>query len=246
MKKSGRRYRAGGSAGGRRPRCAASKRKPGADAGNCSTPWRTSTTRWPRCMPALPPSTKARRRSTLAQAEFDRRKQLLAQATVCRERVRSAASGPARPRSAEVVQALAGCPSDPRLSGIAGPARERRDLGQVPPDLDQTFSSVRQAQAAADPERGAARRHPFVRPDAEGDARGIRETGPRRYRPHLRRTCGRGAGRQAGRGQARSRQARSRSGASSTCATATSSPRSTASSRAAMSIRATTFRSARA
>ena len=55
------------------------------------------------------------------------------------------------------------------------PESDEVDLGQVPPDLDQTFSSVLQAQADADPERGSAGRHPFVRGDAEADARGVRK-----------------------------------------------------------------------
>ena len=82
----------------------------------------------------------------LAQLEFDRAKQLLPNQTVSREEYdrRQAALSVAQ---AEVVQATAdvhqirvslGLPTHP----------ESGDLGEVPPDLDQTFSSVREAQAA--------------------------------------------------------------------------------------------------
>ncbi len=42
----------------RPPRCAASKRRRGAGAGNCSTPWRTSPIRKPNCALVSPASTK--------------------------------------------------------------------------------------------------------------------------------------------------------------------------------------------
>ena len=82
----------------------------------------------------------------LAQVEFGRAQQLLPQGTMTQEEYdrRQAALSVAQ---AEVVQAMAdvhqirvslGLPAQPK-SG---------DLGEVPPDLDQTFSSVREAQAA--------------------------------------------------------------------------------------------------
>ena len=82
----------------------------------------------------------------LAQIEFARAEQLLPQATISRQDYdrRQAALSVAQ---AEVTQAIAdvrqirvslGLPSQP----------ESGDLGEVPPDLDQTFSSVREAQAA--------------------------------------------------------------------------------------------------
>jgi membrane fusion protein (multidrug efflux system) len=82
----------------------------------------------------------------LAEAEFNRAKKVVASGAVSREELdrREAALSIAR---AEVTQALddahrirvsLGLPAEPENGG---------DLGQVPPDLDQTFSSVRQAQA---------------------------------------------------------------------------------------------------
>jgi membrane fusion protein (multidrug efflux system) len=82
----------------------------------------------------------------LAQIEFARAEQLLPQATISRQDYdrRQAALSVAQ---ADVTQAMAdvhqirvslGLPSQP----------ESGDLAEVPPDLDQTFSSVRAAQAA--------------------------------------------------------------------------------------------------
>ena len=82
----------------------------------------------------------------LAEAEFDRAKKVVASGAVSREELdrREAALSIAR---AEATQALddahrirvsLGLPAEPEKGG---------DLDQVPPDLDQTFSSVRQAQA---------------------------------------------------------------------------------------------------
>ncbi len=82
----------------------------------------------------------------LAQTEFARAKQLLPTGATSQEEYdrRQAALSAAQ---AEVAQALAevrqirvslGLPAQP----------EGGDLGEVPPDLDQTFSSVREAQAA--------------------------------------------------------------------------------------------------
>ena len=82
----------------------------------------------------------------LAQTEFARAKQLLPTGATSQEEYdrRQAALSAAQ---AEVAQALAevrqirvslGLPAQP----------EGGDLGEVPPDLDQIFSSVREAQAA--------------------------------------------------------------------------------------------------
>jgi membrane fusion protein (multidrug efflux system) len=82
----------------------------------------------------------------LAQVEFARAEQLLPQATVSREQYdqRQAALSVAQ---AEVIQAEADVHQIRVSLGL--PAQpESGDLGEVPPDLDQTFSSVREAQAA--------------------------------------------------------------------------------------------------
>jgi membrane fusion protein (multidrug efflux system) len=82
----------------------------------------------------------------LAQLEFDRAKQLLPNQTVSQQEYdrRQAALSVAQ---AEVVQAEADVHQIRVSLGL--PAKpESGDLGEVPPDLDQTFSTVREAQAA--------------------------------------------------------------------------------------------------
>ena len=97
-------------------------------------------------MPALPLSIKARPHSNWRKLNSPGRSNCCRQATISQEEYdrRQAALSVAQ---AEVVQAMAdvhqirvslGLPAQPG-SG---------DLGEVPPDLDQTFSSVREAQAA--------------------------------------------------------------------------------------------------
>lgn len=90
--------------------------------------------------------TKSKAALALAQVEFDRAQQLVARADMPRAEYdrRQAALTTA---GAELAQALAdvhqirvslGLPAQPDGSG---------DLGQVPPDLDETFSSILEAQA---------------------------------------------------------------------------------------------------
>jgi len=82
----------------------------------------------------------------LAEIEFARAEQLLPHATVSRQEYdqRQAALSIAK---AEVIQAVADIHQTRVSLGL--PAQpESGDLGEVPPDLDQTFSSVREAQAA--------------------------------------------------------------------------------------------------
>ncbi|HEY8033793.1 MAG TPA: HlyD family secretion protein [Methylocella sp.] len=89
---------------------------------------------------------KSKATLTLAEAEFERTKKLIASSVASREQFdqREAALSVAR---AEVTQALEdihqirvslGLPAEPENGG---------ELGLVPPDLDQNFSSVRQAQS---------------------------------------------------------------------------------------------------
>jgi membrane fusion protein (multidrug efflux system) len=82
----------------------------------------------------------------LAQTEFARAEQLLPEATITRAEYdrRQAALSVAQ---AEVVQAMADVHQIRVSLGL--PAQpESGNLGEVPADLDQTFSSVREAQAA--------------------------------------------------------------------------------------------------
>ncbi len=89
---------------------------------------------------------KSRATLKLAQLEFARAEQLLPNATISREVYdqRQAALSVAQ---ADVVQAMADVHQIRVSLGL--PAQpESGDLGEVPPDLDQTFASVREAQAA--------------------------------------------------------------------------------------------------
>ena len=82
----------------------------------------------------------------LAQTEFARAEQLLPEATISRQEYdrRQAAVSVSQ---AEVTQAMADVQQIRVSLGLAAQP-SGGDLGAVPPDLDQTFSSVREAQAA--------------------------------------------------------------------------------------------------
>jgi membrane fusion protein (multidrug efflux system) len=82
----------------------------------------------------------------LAQVEFARAEQLLPQANVSREQYdqRQAALSVAQ---ADVIQAAADVHQIRVSLGLLAQP-DSGDLGEVPPDLNQTFSSVREAQAA--------------------------------------------------------------------------------------------------
>jgi membrane fusion protein, multidrug efflux system len=89
---------------------------------------------------------KAKATLTLAQQEFDRTSQLVVSETASRELYdqRQAALLVAR---AGVVQSLADANQIRVSLGLQTRPEDSADLDQVPPDLDQTFSSVLQAQA---------------------------------------------------------------------------------------------------
>jgi membrane fusion protein, multidrug efflux system len=89
---------------------------------------------------------KAKATLVLAQQEFDRTSQLVVSETASRELYdqRQAALSIAR---AGVVQALADANQIRVSLGLQTQPEESAELDQVPPDLDQTFSSVLQAQA---------------------------------------------------------------------------------------------------
>jgi membrane fusion protein (multidrug efflux system) len=82
----------------------------------------------------------------LAELNFDRAKQLMTTMTISQQEYdqRQAALTTAQ---AEVTQALADVHQSRASLGLPAQPEGGGDLGQVPPDLDQTFSSVRQAQA---------------------------------------------------------------------------------------------------
>src|ERR1700730_420185 len=88
---------------------------------------------------------KSKATLTLAQAEFNRTKKLIASAVASREEFdrREAALSVAR---AEGTQALEDIHQVRVSLGLPAEPENGSDLGLVPPDLDQTFSSVRQAQ----------------------------------------------------------------------------------------------------
>jgi len=82
----------------------------------------------------------------LAQVDFDRAKKLLPQDTISQQ-VYDQQQAALSVAQADVVQATADVHQSRVSLGL--PAQpESGDLGEVPPDLDQTFSSVREAQAA--------------------------------------------------------------------------------------------------
>ncbi len=82
----------------------------------------------------------------LAEVEFERAKKLVASLYVSREEYdqRTAALAVAR---AEVIQARDDVHQIRVSLGLPAEPLNGKDLGQVPPDLEQTFSSVRQAQS---------------------------------------------------------------------------------------------------
>jgi membrane fusion protein (multidrug efflux system) len=82
----------------------------------------------------------------LAQLNFDRAKQLIKTVTISQQEYdqRQATLTTAQ---AEVTQALADVHQSRASLGLPAQPEGGGDLGQVPPDLDQTFSSVLQAQA---------------------------------------------------------------------------------------------------
>jgi membrane fusion protein (multidrug efflux system) len=84
---------------------------------------------------------------TLAQLDFDRASQLVAKADVPRAEYdrRQAILLTAR---AAVTQGLADVNQIRAALGLTSQPGEGGDLAQVPPDLDETFSSVRQAKTA--------------------------------------------------------------------------------------------------
>jgi membrane fusion protein (multidrug efflux system) len=84
---------------------------------------------------------------TLAELEFERARQLVATDNIPREEFdhRQATLITAR---ADLVQALADVNQIRVSLGLKTLPLESKELGQVPPDLDQNFSAVREAQAA--------------------------------------------------------------------------------------------------
>src|SRR6266851_874102 len=89
---------------------------------------------------------KSKATLALAQVEFDRAKQLLASGTASRQEYdrRQEALSTA---SAQVNQALAAVHQIRASLGLPPQPDRGEELGQVPPNLDQTFSAVLQAQA---------------------------------------------------------------------------------------------------
>ena len=89
---------------------------------------------------------KSKAALTLAQIEFERARQLLPTSATTREEFdrRQATLSIAH---AGVTQALSDVYQIRVSLGLAAQPETGGDLGQVPPDLDQTYSSVLQAQA---------------------------------------------------------------------------------------------------
>ncbi len=89
---------------------------------------------------------KSKAALALAQVEFDRAKQLVARADVPRE-VYDQRQAELTTAGAELTQALAQVYQVRVSLGLPAQPDDGGDLGQVPPDLDETFSSVLEAQA---------------------------------------------------------------------------------------------------
>ena len=129
-----------------RPKRAPPSAWPAAIASSSSTPSRTWTTRSPCCGPTSPPWTTAKAKLAQAKADYDRAKDLAktpgpsASRKSTKLRPPSWSPRPGRAGAGEVYQVRVGLglPAQPEMGD---------DLTQVPPDLDQTFSTVRQALA---------------------------------------------------------------------------------------------------
>jgi membrane fusion protein (multidrug efflux system) len=89
---------------------------------------------------------KSRASLKLAELDFERAKQLIGSTTISQQEYdrREATLTTAR---AQVTQSLADVHQIRASLGLPAQPEEGGDLSQVPPDLDQTFSSVLQAQA---------------------------------------------------------------------------------------------------
>src|SRR6202034_1705219 len=83
---------------------------------------------------------------TLAQLEFDRARQLVVTSAVSRE-LYDQRQAELTTADAELTQALADVYQTRVALGLPAQPDGGGDLGQVPTDLDETFSSVLEAQA---------------------------------------------------------------------------------------------------
>ncbi len=90
---------------------------------------------------------KSKAALALAQSEFDRAKQLVARSDVSRE-VYDQRQAELTAAGAELTQALAEVYQVRVSLGLSAQPAGGGDLDKVPPDLDETFSSVLEAQAA--------------------------------------------------------------------------------------------------
>jgi membrane fusion protein, multidrug efflux system len=89
---------------------------------------------------------KAKATLALAQVNFDRAKQLLGTPAESRQQY-DQRQEEFSTANAQVIQSLAAVHQVRASLGLPPEPKQGGDLGQVPPDLDQTFSSVLQAQA---------------------------------------------------------------------------------------------------
>ena len=166
----------------------------------------------------------------LAQANLKRGEELLPSGGISKEDLDQRRQA-VKVDEAAVDQALQAVYATRVGLGLPAQPAQGHDLGEVPADLDQTFSSVRQALGPVDPDRGRARVHTaIVECDPEAGHRGVLQAGPRgQYRQDHRHGSipNAPAVKQA---EAKLQQARARpgSGQARTSATATSPARSTA------------------
>ena len=90
---------------------------------------------------------KSKAALTLAELQFERGRQLVATNNIPRSEFDSRQATLMAAR-ADLVQALADVNQTRVSLGLKPQSLESKKLGEVPPDLDQTFSAVREAQAA--------------------------------------------------------------------------------------------------
>ncbi len=116
---------------------------------------------------------KSKTALTLAQVEFGRVKQAVATGAVSREQY-DQRQAELTTANANVTEALAEVHQIRVSLGLPAQPDNGESLGQVPPDLDQTFSSVLQAQAGL---IESAAQIGVIHSYDQADARGVRKAG---------------------------------------------------------------------
>ena len=128
------------------PRCAASRERPGAGAGALQHAVEGVDNQIALLHARVADLDKSKAALSLAQVEFDRAKQLVGTAAISRE-LYDQRQAELTTANANVNEALAEVYQIRVSLGLPAQPEKGESLDQVPADLDQTFSSVLQAQA---------------------------------------------------------------------------------------------------